>query len=66
MVIKENYDECLDVLSKLFVFIFNVQNRGQPCAGGGIGLERGVMLYLGLSNIRKTAWFPRDPRRVAP
>ena len=37
-----------------------------PHAGGGIGLERVVMLYLGLQNIRKTSMFPRDPSRLAP
>jgi len=37
-----------------------------PHAGGGIGLERVVMLYLGLSNIRMTSMFPRDPRRLTP
>ncbi|XP_065200508.1 aspartate--tRNA ligase, cytoplasmic [Planococcus citri] len=37
-----------------------------PHAGGGIGLERVVMLYLGLDNIRKTSMFPRDPKRVTP
>lgn len=37
-----------------------------PHAGGGIGLERVVMLYLGLPNIRKTSMFPRDPKRLAP
>jgi nondiscriminating aspartyl-tRNA synthetase len=37
-----------------------------PHAGGGIGLERVVMLYLGLDNIRKTSTFPRDPKRLSP
>ncbi|XP_014277657.1 aspartate--tRNA ligase, cytoplasmic [Halyomorpha halys] len=37
-----------------------------PHAGGGIGLERVVMLYLGLDNIRKTSMFPRDPKRLTP
>ena len=37
-----------------------------PHAGGGIGLERVVMLYLGLKNIRKSSMFPRDPSRLAP
>jgi aspartyl/asparaginyl-tRNA synthetase len=32
-----------------------------PHGGGGIGLERVVMLYLGLGNIRKASMFPRDP-----
>ncbi|XP_012255412.2 aspartate--tRNA ligase, cytoplasmic [Athalia rosae] len=37
-----------------------------PHAGGGIGMERVVMLYLGLDNIRKTSMFPRDPKRLSP
>ncbi|KAI1280822.1 Aspartate--tRNA ligase, cytoplasmic [Halotydeus destructor] len=37
-----------------------------PHAGGGIGLERVTMLYLGLDNIRKTSLFPRDPKRLTP
>ncbi|KAJ3105933.1 aspartate--tRNA ligase dps1 [Phlyctochytrium planicorne] len=37
-----------------------------PHAGGGIGLERVVMLYLKLGNIRKTSLFPRDPKRLEP
>jgi aspartyl-tRNA synthetase len=37
-----------------------------PHGGGGIGLERVVMLFLGLPNIRKAAWFPRDPKRITP
>lgn len=37
-----------------------------PHAGGGIGLERVTMLYLGLDNIRKTSLFPRDPKRITP
>jgi len=37
-----------------------------PHAGGGIGMERVCMLYLGLDNIRKTSMFPRDPKRLTP
>ncbi|KAI8374900.1 hypothetical protein BD560DRAFT_350286 [Blakeslea trispora] len=37
-----------------------------PHAGGGIGLERVVMFYLGLGNIRRSSLFPRDPKRLEP
>jgi aspartyl-tRNA synthetase len=37
-----------------------------PHAGGGIGMERVVMLFLGLDNIRKSSMFPRDPTRLTP
>jgi len=37
-----------------------------PHAGCGVGLERVVMLFLGLHNIRKSSMFPRDPKRLNP
>jgi len=37
-----------------------------PHGGAGVGLERAVMLWLGLDNIRKTSMFPRDPKRLTP
>eukprot|EP01117_Protostelium_nocturnum_P000221 TRINITY_DN10297_c0_g1_i1.p1 TRINITY_DN10297_c0_g1~~TRINITY_DN10297_c0_g1_i1.p1 ORF type:complete len:135 (+),score=43.23 TRINITY_DN10297_c0_g1_i1:107-511(+) len=37
-----------------------------PHAGGGVGLERVVMLMLGLPNIRYASLFPRDPERLSP
>ncbi|KAK3702122.1 hypothetical protein LTR37_015097 [Vermiconidia calcicola] len=37
-----------------------------PHAGGGIGLERIVMLWLGLPNVRLGSLFPRDPGRLVP
>ncbi|KAI0094667.1 hypothetical protein BDY19DRAFT_913939 [Irpex rosettiformis] len=37
-----------------------------PHGGGGIGLERVVMLFLKLNNIRRASLFPRDPRRLEP
>jgi len=37
-----------------------------PHAGAGIGLERVVMLFLALPNIRKSSLFPRDPKRLHP
>ncbi|KAI9617352.1 hypothetical protein H4Q26_013224 [Puccinia striiformis f. sp. tritici PST-130] len=35
-------------------------------AGGGIGLERVIMLFFGLGNIRRACLFPRDPKRLHP
>lgn len=37
-----------------------------PHAGGGVGLDRVAMLFLGLDNIRKASMFPRDPKRCHP
>jgi len=35
-----------------------------PHAGGGIGLERIIMLLLNLGNIRHASMFPRDPKSL--
>ena len=37
-----------------------------PHGGFGVGLERVVMLFCNLGNIRKTSAFPRDPHRLQP
>mmetsp|Transcript_54724 Transcript_54724/g.81260 ORF Transcript_54724/g.81260 Transcript_54724/m.81260 type:complete len:612 (+) Transcript_54724:51-1886(+) len=47
-------------------YVDSFRNGALPHGGGGIGLERVVMLFLGLPNIRKASWFPRDPKRIAP
>lgn len=37
-----------------------------PHGGCGFGLERIVMLYFNLDNIRETSLYPRDPSRTVP
>lgn len=37
-----------------------------PHGGIGVGLERVLMLYLGLGNVRLASMFPRDPQRTTP
>ncbi|KAJ9298058.1 hypothetical protein DTO217A2_8502 [Paecilomyces variotii] len=37
-----------------------------PHAGGGLGLNRIVMFFLGLPNVRQATLFPRDPQRLRP
>lgn len=53
-------------LSTIDSYVRAFKNGCPPHAGGGIGLERVTMLYLGLDNIRKTSMFPRDPKRLDP
>ena len=53
-------------IEKIKAYIDAFRYGCPPHAGGGIGMERVVMLYLGLDNIRKTSMFPRDPKRVTP
>lgn len=47
-------------------YLDSFRNGALPHGGGGIGLERVVMLFLGLPNVRKCSMFPRDPKRIAP
>jgi len=47
-------------------YIDSFKHGAYPHGGGGVGLERVVMLFLGLDNIRKSSMFPRDPSRLAP
>ena len=37
-----------------------------PHGGCGIGVERLIMLYLGLPNVRSVSLFPRDPKTLTP
>ena len=53
-------------LKDIASYVDSFRHGALPHGGGGIGLERVVMLFLGLPNIRKTAWFPRDPKRISP
>jgi aspartyl-tRNA synthetase len=53
-------------LDQIASYVNSFRHGALPHGGGGVGLERVVMLYLGLPNIRKTAWFPRDPKRLSP
>jgi aspartyl/asparaginyl-tRNA synthetase len=47
-------------------YLDSFKHGSLPHGGGGIGLERVVMLYLGVPNIRKVSMFPRDPSRLTP
>lgn len=53
-------------LRTIQAYIDSFKYGAAPHAGGGIGLERVTMLYLGLDNIRKVSLFPRDPKRLTP
>lgn len=60
--IKEHGVDPTTVQGYLDAFKYGVS----PHAGGGIGLERVLMLYFDLRNIRRTSLFPRDPKRISP
>lgn len=52
--------------ASIAAYIDSFKYGAPPHGGGGVGLERVVMLYLGLGQIRKTSLFPRDPYRLSP
>ncbi len=52
---------------KNFEWYLSMFRYGAPPHGGaGIGLERVVMQFLGLGNIREARLLPRDPERLVP
>jgi len=53
-------------LTPIQAYVDSFKYGAFPHGGGGIGLERVVMLFCGLPNIRKTSLFPRDPKRLSP
>lgn len=56
----------LDGTSGLEDYVRSFETGSLPHGGCGIGIERLVMLYLGLGNIRTTSLFPRDRTRISP
>lgn len=48
-------------LESLSSYCNSFKHGANPHAGAGIGLERVVMLFLGLNNVRRCSLFPRDP-----
>ena len=63
---SRSYNFLVADLSKIKAYIDSFRYGCPPHAGGGIGMERVAMLFLGLDNIRKTSMFPRDPKRITP
>ncbi|KAK9101023.1 hypothetical protein Scep_024453 [Stephania cephalantha] len=47
-------------------YIDSFRYGAPPHGGFGVGLERVVMLFCDLNNIRKTSLYPRDPQRITP
>ncbi|KAI3970685.1 hypothetical protein MKX01_024332 [Papaver californicum] len=53
-------------LKSIETYIDAFRYGAPPHGGFGVGLERVVMLFCALNNIRKTSLFPRDPQRITP
>lgn len=65
-LLKKRALECGIPLSNLTSYLESFKYGAWPHGGAGIGLERVVMLFLGLNNIRKSCLFPRTPDRITP
>jgi len=65
-LLTQRAKECGVDVEKIKDYVDSFKFGILPHAGGGIGLERVVMFYLGLKNIRYTSMFPRDPKRLTP
>ena len=65
-VLQKRAEDCGVPLESISSYIKSFQNGAFPHGGAGIGLERVVMLFLGLNNIRKCSMFPRAPNRFTP
>jgi len=65
-LLEQRAKECKVGLEGIKDYVNSFRYGAPPHAGGGIGLSRVVMLYLGLKNIRQTCMFPRDPKRLRP
>jgi nondiscriminating aspartyl-tRNA synthetase len=66
VMLEQRAKACNIDISSIQAYIDAFKYGAPPHGGCGIGLERLVMLYLGLNNIRKTSMFPRDPKRLTP
>lgn len=65
LLIKRAEANGIDVKT-IETYVDSFRYGAPPHGGFGVGLERVVMLFCGLNNIRKTSLFPRDPLRISP
>ncbi|KAL6557079.1 Aspartate--tRNA ligase 2, cytoplasmic [Orobanche minor] len=64
--LKARAEACDIDVKSISTYIDSFRYGTPPHGGVGVGLERVVMLFCGLDNIRKTSLFPRDSRRLEP
>ncbi|KAK9068727.1 hypothetical protein SSX86_012842 [Deinandra increscens subsp. villosa] len=65
-LLESRAKECGIDVKTISTYIDAFRYGAPPHGGFGVGLERVVMLFCALDNIRKTSLFPRDPRRLEP
>lgn len=61
-----NTDSSGKLLESLKDYVESFAYGSKPHGGCGLGLERIIMLYLELGNVRKVSLFPRDSNRITP
>ena len=64
--LMENIEACGVSAESLGAYPDSFKYGSYKHGGGGFGLERLVMFYLGLDNIRQVSMYPRDPSRLVP
>ncbi|KAH6774313.1 Class II aminoacyl-tRNA and biotin synthetases superfamily protein [Perilla frutescens var. frutescens] len=64
--LTERAQACGIEVKTISTYIDSFRYGAPPHGGFGVGLERVVMLFCALNNIRKTSLFPRDPQRIVP
>ncbi|XP_044472368.1 aspartate--tRNA ligase 2, cytoplasmic-like [Mangifera indica] len=64
--LAERAQACGIDVGTISTYIDSFRYGAPPHGGLGVGLERVVMLFCGLNNIRKTSLYPRDPLRITP
>ncbi|GAB2294213.1 Aspartate--tRNA ligase 2, cytoplasmic [Dionaea muscipula] len=64
--LKQRAESCGIDVNTISTYIDSFRYGAPPHGGFGVGLERVVMLFCALNNIRKTSLYPRDPLRIAP
>jgi nondiscriminating aspartyl-tRNA synthetase len=65
-MLAERAQACGIPVETIQSYVDSFKLGAHPHGGFGVGMERVVMLYCGLNNIRKTSMFPRDPKRLTP
>ncbi|KAJ3691240.1 hypothetical protein LUZ61_020404 [Rhynchospora tenuis] len=65
-MLTKRAEQCGIDVKTISTYIDSFRYGAPPHGGFGAGLERVVMLFCGLNNIRKCSLFPRDPQRLTP
>ncbi|KAJ4776396.1 hypothetical protein LUZ62_060653 [Rhynchospora pubera] len=65
-MLTKRAEQCGIDVETISTYMDSFRNATRLHGGFGAGLERIVMLFCGLNNIRKCSLFPRDPQRLTP